>query len=128
VGDVVELVLPLVPRITTPDPRIDAVRGCVAVERGPEVLALESVDLVAAGAPDADVADYVLDRSVSPREQGGRVLVSLRPIPVADESWPYAEGTDAGVAPAGPVEVPLIPYHDWAERGPSTMRIWIPTS
>ena len=24
------------------------------------------------------------------------------------------------------VEVPLIPYHDWAERGPSTMRVWLP--
>ncbi len=44
-GDVVELELPMAPRVVVPDPRIDAVRGCVAVERGPEVLALESVDL-----------------------------------------------------------------------------------
>ncbi|WP_420837620.1 hypothetical protein [Agromyces aureus] len=21
--------------------------------------------------------------------------------------------------------VPLVPYHAWAERGPSTMRVWI---
>ena len=43
-GDVVELALPMEPRFTVADPRIDAVRGCVAVERGPEVLCLESVD------------------------------------------------------------------------------------
>src|SRR5690606_30767305 len=35
-GDVVELHLPVAPRFTAPDPRIDAVRGCLAVERGPE--------------------------------------------------------------------------------------------
>ncbi|MGV2903396.1 hypothetical protein ACNPM4_17135, partial [Microbacterium sp. AGC62] len=22
----------------------------------------------------------------------------------------------------------LVPYHDWAQRGPSTMRVWIPTA
>ena len=73
------------PAFTAPDPRIDAVRGCLAVERGPEVFALESVDLVPAGAPDADVADYVMDRSVPAREEDGRVLVTLRPIAVADD-------------------------------------------
>src|SRR5690606_2439594 len=46
-GDVVVLDLPVAPRLTWPDPRIDAVRGCVAVERGPVVLCLESVDLPA---------------------------------------------------------------------------------
>src|SRR5204862_8049298 len=34
-GDVIELRLPLQPRITTADPRIDGVRGQVAIERGP---------------------------------------------------------------------------------------------
>ncbi|WP_346335416.1 hypothetical protein [Microbacterium testaceum] len=24
--------------------------------------------------------------------------------------------------------VALVPYHDWGNRGPSTMRVWIPTS
>jgi hypothetical protein len=23
-------------------------------------------------------------------------------------------------------DVPLIPYHRWANRGPSTMRVWLP--
>jgi DUF1680 family protein len=27
-----------------------------------------------------------------------------------------------------PVDVPLIPYHDWANRGPSTMRVWLPAT
>ncbi|MBW8764567.1 MAG: glycoside hydrolase family 127 protein, partial [Microbacterium sp.] len=40
-GDEVVLRLPMQPRFTFPDGRIDAVRGCVAVERGPLVFALE---------------------------------------------------------------------------------------
>jgi uncharacterized protein len=111
-GDVVELELPMEPRFTTPDPRVDAVRGCLTVERGPEVYALESVDLVDAGMPVTDVADVVLDASVPPREVDGQVLVTVR----------------SRAADAPPVEVPLVPYHEWAERGPSTMRVWIPTT
>lgn len=27
-----------------------------------------------------------------------------------------------------PIDVPLVPYREWANRGPSTMRVWIPTT
>ncbi|MGW0201849.1 hypothetical protein [Nonomuraea sp. NPDC003201] len=43
-GDRLELTLDLRPRVVRPDHRVDAIRGCVAVRRGPEVLALESVE------------------------------------------------------------------------------------
>ncbi|GIG22956.1 hypothetical protein Cch01nite_36800 [Cellulomonas chitinilytica] len=124
-GDVVELRLPLVPRVTVPDPRIDAVRGCVAVERGPEVLALESVDLVAAGAaPGVDVADVRLDVDAGLREVDGRVVARVRLGAPEDRSWPYGGGQD--VLDGGALDVPLVAYHDWANRGPSTMRVWLP--
>ena len=70
-GDVVELHLPVAPRFTAADPRIDAVRGCLAVERGPEVLCLESVDLAAAsGGRVDDIAAVRLDPAVAPRDVG----------------------------------------------------------
>ena len=47
-GDEVELELPVPPRFTRADSQVDAVRGCLVVERGPEVFALESVDLAGA--------------------------------------------------------------------------------
>ncbi|WP_417504338.1 glycoside hydrolase family 127 protein [Microbacterium sp.] len=102
-GDVVELTLPLAARVTSPDPRVDAVRGSVVVERGPEVLALESLDF------GADVVDAVV--AGEPVESGGRVRMPLRN---------RASGEVA--------EALLVPYHDWAQRGPSTMRVWIPTA
>ena len=43
-GDELRLELPMRPRWTQPDPHVDAVRGCVAVERGPIVYCLESTD------------------------------------------------------------------------------------
>ena len=43
-GDEVVLVLPLEPRFTVADPRLDAARGAVAVEYGPLVYCLEAVD------------------------------------------------------------------------------------
>jgi DUF1680 family protein len=135
-GDVIELHLPVTPRFTVADPRIDAVRGCTAVERGPEVLCLESVDLAAARSGGAaDVAQAALDTRVAPREEDGRVLVRMRVEPAQHAAaWPYAGsggaadgGGDADGRSDGTwVDVPLIPYHDWANRGPSTMRVWLP--
>jgi DUF1680 family protein len=128
-GDVVELVLPVRPRLTHPDPRIDALRGCVAVERGPVVYCVESIDLdLASGGAVSDVADIRIDASTAPDDQDYRPLVRLTMTTAADAAsarWPYA---DHSLEPAHvqSFDVPLVPYHDWAERGPSTMRVWIP--
>ncbi|WP_350348852.1 beta-L-arabinofuranosidase domain-containing protein [Agromyces sp. G08B096] len=108
-GDEIELLLPMAPRFTAPDPRVDAVRGCLAVERGPEVFALESVDLAGTALEASDFADLRVDPAVPPREDAGRVLVTL---------------VDARTGARD--EVPLVRYHEWAERGPSTMRVWLP--
>jgi DUF1680 family protein len=128
-GDVVELHLPMAPRVGVPDPRIDAVRGCVVVERGPEVLCLESVDLAAAtGGRVRDVADVVVDAATPPRTVDGSVVVRLVPFATDTGAWPFGPAGATPAAPVGePVDVPLVPYHEWAERGPSTMRVWLPT-
>ena len=128
-GDVVELHLPVEPRFTAADPRIDAVRGCLAVERGPEVLCLESVDLDAATAGAIpDVSAIELDPATPPQDVDGAVTVHLRPLSTSPHPWPYtapAANTSA-TAERHSVAVPLVPYHDWAERGGSTMRVWLP--
>ncbi|HKZ92462.1 MAG TPA: beta-L-arabinofuranosidase domain-containing protein, partial [Candidatus Limnocylindrales bacterium] len=62
-GDHVELDLEMPARLTVPDPRIDAVRGTVAVERGPLVYCLEDADLPAGVA----MADVAIDASAEPR-------------------------------------------------------------
>lgn len=120
-GDQIRLRLPVAPRFTWPDHRVDAVRGCVAVERGPLVLCAESLDL-----PDgASLDEVVVDPAVPPVEHDGRVLVRGRLLGEDPPGWPYDAETHApGAGPA--ITLPLLPYHRWAERGPSAMRIWLP--
>jgi DUF1680 family protein len=122
-GDVIELTLPMQPRMITPDPRIDAVRGAVFIERGPEVLCLESVDLPA-GDP-VSLEDFRLDVDAGIWEDDGRVNVALLDHRIDPAPWPYGL-THEAVEPVR-LTAPLVPYHSWALRGSSTMRVWIPT-
>ncbi|GIE54518.1 hypothetical protein Ani05nite_80520 [Amorphoplanes nipponensis] len=129
-GETVVLDLPVGPRLTEPDPRIDAVRGCVAVERGPVVLCAESVDLP----PGARLDALRLERDgglvAGLVDDAGQVVVTCRVGGEPEDGWPYRTVAPGGAAEAlaPTVDVPLRPYHDWAARGPSTMRIWLPTA
>jgi DUF1680 family protein len=135
-GDVVRLVLPLTPRVLVPDDRIDAVRDTVAVQRGPLVLCAESV----VGAPDAvDLDRFRVDTGAAPVDvvvtgpsdirTAVRVTGRLAPAP-PDRDWPYRPLAKAPAADESPVEVraDLIPYYAWSNRGPSTMRVFIPVA
>jgi len=126
-GDVVEVVLPMAPRLTFPDPRIDAVRGCAAIERGPLVLCLEAEDLPAGAA----VEDVALTPGALPVDDmdpapGGlpavRIAGSVRAP--ADAAWPY--GVRAAAPAASPATLRAIPYLVWANRRPGGMRVWVP--
>jgi DUF1680 family protein len=118
-GDEVRLDLPMTPRWTRPDPRIDAVRGCVALERGPLVYCAES---------GGGLGAVAVGTSAEPEE--GKVLDTVALIGTAypvrtGAGWPYgpASGAD-GIA--GAVPLTFVPYHRWGNRGPSAMRVWLP--
>jgi hypothetical protein len=59
------------------------------------------------------------------RPVDGAVVARFRALGRPAGSWPYrSESTTPEPGPA--IDVPLIPYHEWAERGPSTMRVCLP--
>ena len=120
-GDTVQLELSVAPRIVQPHPYIDSSRGTVAVERGPLVLALESVDLPG----NANVAQAILDPSGGLRLTEHGAAVSIRLEAATETDWPYGASVDP--ARRSSDEIELVPYFSWANRGPSTMRVWIPT-
>lgn len=120
VGDRLTLTVPVQARLTVPDPRIDAVRGTVAVERGPLVYALESTDL------GQDVGDVVVLPEVPVEDHGAgdvRVAVATRSVE-AGPGLPYGSPeTETTFVDT----VRLVPYATWGNRGPSTMRVFLPT-
>ncbi|WP_405530818.1 glycoside hydrolase family 127 protein [Streptomyces canus] len=133
-GDQVVLELSLEPRLAAADPRVDAVRGCVAIERGPLVYCLEGVDHP--GGLDDIVVDTTRPLAVKHRPDllGGVTTVvaagSRRHLPDAGW-WPYApvdESPDSPQQGGEPVELTAVPYYAWANREDGSMRVWLPTS
>ena len=101
-GDRVVLELDVSPRLTAPNPRIDAVRGCVALERGPVVYCLEEPDLPAG----AELADVALDPAADPVDSGpvaqlgGLPGVALAGVVRDVDGWRQTEYRDLRELPA----------------------------
>jgi DUF1680 family protein len=134
-GETVVLDLDLPIRLTEADPRVDAVRGSVAIERGPLVYCLEQVDH-----PGGGLDDIVLDTSrplsakTRPDLLGGVVTVvgaGYRRRTGSPGWWPYRDHA-GGAAPqhsgaAEALELTAVPYYAWANRADGSMRVWLPT-
>ncbi len=138
-GDKVVLELDLAPRLTSPPSRVDAVRGCVAVERGPLVYCVERVDQPSGTRLDDLRLDPARPLTETRREDllGGTVTVGATARtaapPPAGSWWPYDERPSPDVAAGptgaeteGPFEVTAVPYHLWAHREDGPMRVWLP--
>lgn len=141
-GDVVVLHLPVEARLLRADSRIDALRDTAAIQRGPLVYCAESV-VSADGAVDLDTfrldPDTPLDSVPAAGPSDTADVVRVRGLVTAaetDRAWSYPEPDSGGEAPSGTaadplrtsVEIDLVPYYAWSNRGPSTMRVWIPVA
>jgi len=120
------------PRITSPDPRIDAVRGCVALERGPLVYAVEDADLPSGASVESlELADSpnVRIEAREAGESGEMVRLSFdgRLRSEAENPWPYRKFGPAMARPSEPIRVRALPYFAWGNRPGRGMRVWIPT-
>ena len=117
-GDLVSLDMRLPATVTPSDRRIDATRGCVVLERGPIVYALETADL----ADGVRLEDVEVDPAVVPEPEprddlaGGMVGLAL-PGTVHDAT-----------SAADALALHAIPYYAWANRRPEAMRVWIPAA
>ncbi|MER5627938.1 beta-L-arabinofuranosidase domain-containing protein [Streptosporangium sp. NPDC002544] len=120
-GDRIRLDLPMRPRWTFPDRRVDAVRGCAAVERGPLVYCAESTG-------DEPPLAQVTVEPLTPVERhvDGTVELDVPACLTApeDDAWPYR--ADRRVAAGRQTSLRLVPYHRWGNRGPASMRVWLP--
>ncbi|RVX45245.1 hypothetical protein EDD27_8032 [Nonomuraea polychroma] len=121
-GDELRLELAMSPRWTFPNSKIDALRACAAVERGPLVYCAESVG------DEPPLADLAV-RVEPPVEHEANGVVELEVEASLGDSdgdgWPYGPSRN-GRVDASDARLRLIPYHRWGNRGPATMRVWLP--
>jgi DUF1680 family protein len=124
--------------VVEPDRRIDAVRGCLAIERGPLVYCLESADLP----DDAELEEIELGPEARPEPVArpdlaaglvGLTLAAVRRT-APQPGWPYPAVDGSRPAPVDkltvgettPLVVGSVPYLAWANRSVDGMRVWIP--
>lgn len=127
VGDVVVLTLPMPVRVIRGHRLAEEITNQVAVQRGPVVYALESMDL-----PDDVMLEQAALRrgaafQIATEDIAGTTVAVLRTelavIPDEEEDALYA---DLAEAELGSASVALVPYFAWGNRGPSEMSVWLP--
>jgi uncharacterized protein len=122
------------PFLVEADPRVDSVRGCVAIQRGPLVYCLEE--------HDQQQGVNLLDVSIDPSEEltsrwqgdllGGVMTIEGTGYQQDRSSWkenglyrPMVLGNE-NQASNRKVKLIAIPYYAWGNRGLRSMRVWIP--
>lgn len=134
-GSHVVLDLDMPVELLDPHPRADALRGCVALRRGPVVYCLEQVDLP----PGVVLEDVRLDTTAPARVGPGLTALRAGATLLATGVVRTAEGVPLGTAHPrssrmdarsgmlpGRINLRAIPYARWANRAAGAMRVWIP--
>ena len=127
-GDVVTLSMPMETKILEANPLVEESRGQVAVQRGPIIYCLESNDL-----NGADIDNIVLPANAKfkPVETtfGGHRMMALETeaIDRSEASWQGTLYREVG-KDKKKVNIRLIPYYAWGNRGKSEMTVWMPVA
>jgi DUF1680 family protein len=127
-GDMVELDLPMPVRLMESNPLVEETLNQVAVQRGPIVYCLESVDLPV-GSRITDIAipsDIDLVARYDRRLLGGVTVLEGLAQARATARWNNELYREVQPAPTKPVKVSFIPYSVWANRGATEMSVWLP--
>jgi DUF1680 family protein len=133
-NDVVEADFEMPAFLVEADPRVDGVRGCVAIQRGPIVYCLEEQDQ----SPGVNLLDVKIDPSeeLTSRWQGdllgGVVTLEGTGYQTGRSGWQdnglyrplimKNEDRHSGRK----IKLVAIPYYAWGNRGLKSMRVWIP--
>jgi DUF1680 family protein len=126
-GDAVELDFPMPVQVVEANPYVEETRNHAAVMRGPLVYCLESKDLPT----DVRMLDVRLPRDAKltsrTDEKAATVAIEGEALASPSGEWSgrlYRE-LDSG-APTREIDVKLVPYFTWGNRGDCEMTVWIP--
>lgn len=136
-GDKVRLSLDMTPRLIIANPGVEATDRRVAVQRGPVVYCVESIDQARVGPLDSFVlqlkanGDPEFTEELQSQLLGGIVSISMRgffdePHVTAGEKMLYSSLSGTQLSAPTPIALKLIPYYIFANRGDSPMQVWLP--
>jgi DUF1680 family protein len=112
------LELDLTPRFLRAHHRVDALRGTVAVQRGPVVYCVEQADLPAG--PEVDDLIVLTDAGIDVGADGTLTLTC------AVASGEPLLGGNGETDHTSAFPVTAIPFATWGNRTPGAMRVWLP--
>ncbi len=129
VGDRIELQMEMPTKLIAAHPLVEECRGQVAVQRGPLVYCVESVDLP----PKASVLTVAVPAKSQWETQVGQGPLQGVPILFGELAITAESTTSESTAlyreyeppQARSVAATLIPYYAWGNRGHSEMSVWL---
>lgn len=127
-GDVVTLELPIRSRLMIAHPEVEEAHNQVAVMRGPVVYCLEGADLP----EDVSVhevhipRDIELSASFQPELLGGVTVLEGTASRRRSPDWSHRLYAELLKGEDERLQVRLIPYFAWLNRGQHDMRVWLP--
>lgn len=127
-GDLIEIEFPMPVRLMEAHPLAEELRNQAAVMRGPIVYCLESSDL-----PDGVAVPGITlsgDVRLQPRYDsnvlGGVIVLTGRAEFRKQDDWANILYRKMPQNAPKPVDIRLIPYYAWGNRGASEMTVWMP--
>lgn len=126
-GDLIELSLAMPTVLLEANPLVEETRNQVAVKRGPVVYCIESADLKGDYKPfDLAIASDAVFKAVRFNIANTNVVaLESELIPVKNGDWENQLYKEVAPASAAKINVRLIPYFTWGNRGHGDMTVWI---
>jgi DUF1680 family protein len=127
-GDSVELEIPMAPRLVEANPWVEETLNQVAVQRGPVVYCLESADL-----PEGvRVLELYLPADIELRPRIDSQLLGERVVILEGQAERIPQGMwwgklyrDLQTPQRSQIDVRLVPYYAWGNRGEGEMTVWV---
>lgn len=129
-GDLIELNLPMDVKLMQANPFVENAANQVAIQRGPIVYCLESVDLP----DDVKVSEVLIPRDIKliPEYKkdllSGVSLLKGKALLKPKQDWNKRLYSSIKDEELKEIDVQLIPYYAWNNRGETDMTVWIPVS
>jgi DUF1680 family protein len=127
-GDLIELALPMPVQLIEANPLAEEIHNQIAIKRGPIVYCLESIDLPD-GVKIMDVAipsQIELGNHFEKELLGGVTILEGKAYVLAGSDWDQILYRQIEHQEPKAVDIRLIPYYAWGNRGKSEMTVWMP--